>query len=102
MEPVSFIPKTITTSFGDGIRRELLLDTAKKHDKEMAMFMSFSYQNADNEIYHAVLKALPEIKGYKKIKKRTELAFDIVQNLKKVGLNIPKSERKIVYKEVDK
>lgn len=102
MEPVYFIPKKITMTIGEVVRHQLMLDTANKHGKENAIFMAFHYNNKEHEIYHAVLNALPEIKGYKKNKKRTELAFDIVQNLKKVGLNIPKSERKIVYKEVDK
>jgi hypothetical protein len=58
--------------------------------KEQAIFMAFSSMSYGHEFYRSVCESIPRVPGYKREKKRAELAFDIVRNLEKKGYVVNK------------
>lgn len=65
----------------------------KAESKDVAMYLAFNQMGEGHEIYDVVLKSIPKIHGLKTVKKRMELAFDIVEGLEKQQFDIIKKPK---------
>lgn len=65
-----------------------MLTVDAKKDKNLAIFLTFNGLNANSQVYIAVEKSLPNVKGLKRKMKRAEFTIDLLKQMKENGLSI--------------